>query len=168
MPYENADCIFDIAKILHAAFTSVTNPSFTHDFTAKDQTSMKNATLRILEHTPEAKTPPVVNATIHELLTNNRGILSQETRNSFFNICSEYANFAFQAIQQSQGLRDYLYEVEKFVDRFKTMKVTNDDFELPTSSDEDSDKENRSWLEQMNSDLQAIKKSHEKYTTTSL
>ena len=123
LPFESSEFVFDIANIMYPCFTSVTNPSYTHKFDHNQKVSMKNTFLRIIEHTNEAKNPAVVNSTIHELFTNNCGILSQETRNYFFNVCSEYANFAFQSILQSQKLRDYLYESDIIEERFNTMTI---------------------------------------------
>ena len=107
--FEAYDQVKDIARIMFPMFTSITNPSHVHRVHHEDKTAMKSAVLRMIEnYNSQPLSTNVINATIFDILTNNRDIISMGCRDYLYNLSAESVNFLFIALLKSKTLRQKL------------------------------------------------------------
>ena len=87
-------------------FTSITNPSHIHRLNQKEKTAMNAALLRMIENFSNQPIPSsILGASVFDILTNNRDILSPGCRDYLYNISAESVNFLFMALLKSKTLR---------------------------------------------------------------
>ena len=107
--FEAYDQVKDIARIMFPMFTSITNPSHVHRIHPQDKTAMKSAILRMIEpYSTQPISSNILNASLFDLLTNNRDILSMGCRDYLYNLSAESVNFLFTALLKSKTLRSKL------------------------------------------------------------
>lgn len=109
LQFEAYDQVKDIARVMYPMFTSITNPSHIHRIHPTDKQAIKSSILHMIEpYSTQPINSNIINASVYEILTNNRNVLSPGCRDYLYNISAESANFLFTALLNSQTLRTKL------------------------------------------------------------
>ena len=143
LKFDAYDQIKDIARVVYLMFTSITNPSHVHRIHHQDKTAMKSAVLKMLEsYSTQPINSTVLGASVFDILTNNRDILSPGCRDYLYNTSAEAVNFLFTVLLKSKTLRDRIIHKHYHPTDAWSMEKLNKILEADEQRNENPDKEN--------------------------